>query len=52
MPRVGGVHKTVFHLNHQFLGIITQLKSYFDAFSQLYILHFNLMCLFKKELTS
>ena len=39
----GVVYKKVFalfHLNHQFLGTITQLKTYFDAFSQLYILHY------------
>ena len=38
---VGYIKKSsfFFHLNHQFLGRITQLTTYFDAFSQLYILH-------------
>ena len=38
-----------FHLNHQFLGIITQLTTYFDAFSQLYILHFQFSVFVEKR---
>ena len=41
MSKVGGLHEInellFFQLNHKFLGIITQLKTYFDACSRVYL---------------
>ena len=50
MSKVGGVHKkSSFYLYHEFLGIMTQLTIYFEAFSQFTYYIVNLVYLFKEE---